>query len=269
MNFSDKSSIYCNVIFAIICIAALSRSHNSSADAFVPQTTILTHKQKTVSSPMAIFPNQHPRNNQIRNRNILTPNLAVTTSSDEELHNEINSMKAKDIRQELQSYGISTKSFFEKSELVDALVAARKEGRTPVVNGATTTSSSSGDDAASSETTTSASSGSSSGGAANRQERLNEEMEKCKTMKVGELKKELESYGVSTKSFFEKSEFVRAVAEARVDGVKQTSSSAGSAGSGSRVREEPRDPSYRDVTVSKFSGDKALLGRGVIDVKAR
>ena len=177
-------------------------------------------------------------------------------------------MKAKDIRQELQSYGISTKSFFEKSELVDALVAARKEGKTPLVNGDDGATTSSSGDAASSETTTSASSGSSSGGAANRQERLNEEMEKCKTMKVGELKKELESYGVSTKSFFEKSEFVRAVAEARVDGVKQTSSSAGSSG-GSRVKEEPRDPSYRDVTVSKFSGDKALLGRGVIDVKAR
>ena len=161
--------------------------------------------------------------------------MAVTTTSDEELHNEINSMKAKDIRQELQSYGISTKSFFEKSELVDALVAARKEGKTPVVNGDDDATTSSSGDAASSETNTSSSS--SSSGAANRQERLNQEMEKCKSMKVGELKKELESYGVSTKSFFEKSEFVRAVAEARVDGVKQTSSSAGSSG-GSRVKEE-------------------------------
>ena len=41
-------------------------------------------------------------------------------------------------------------------------------------------------------------------------------------MKVGELKSELESLGVSTKSFFEKSEFVRALAEARVDGVKKS-----------------------------------------------
>jgi len=203
--------------------------------------------------------------------------MATTTSSDEDLHNEINSMKAKDIRQELQSYGIPTKAFFEKSELVDALVAARKEGKTPVVVGVNgdddgaTSSASSSSSSSSSETTTSASSNNkNSSSSDNRQERLNQEMEKCKSMKVGELKKELESYGVSTKSFFEKSEFVRAVAEIRVDGVKKKQTSTTTAGSSSgTVKEEPRDPSFRDVTVSKFTGDKALLGRGVIDVKAR
>mmetsp|Transcript_4061 Transcript_4061/g.6728 ORF Transcript_4061/g.6728 Transcript_4061/m.6728 type:complete len:181 (-) Transcript_4061:118-660(-) len=180
MNLSSKVSTYRSVIFGILCIAAVSRRHYTSVDAFVPQT-ILTRKQ-IISSPITIVPNQQHHHNQIRNKYILTPNnMAVTTSSDEELHNEINSMKAKDIRQELQSYGISTKSFFEKSE------------------------------------------------------------------------------------------FVRAVAEARVDGVKQTSTTAGSSSSSSssRVKEEPRDPSYRDVAVSKFAGDKTLLGRGVIDIKAR
>ena len=44
-------------------------------------------------------------------------------------------------------------------------------------------------------------------------------MEKLKGMKAGEMKKELEALGVSTKSFFEKSEFQKALAEARVDGV--------------------------------------------------
>ena len=269
MNLSSKVSTYRSVIFGILCIAAVSRRHYTSVDAFVPQT-ILTRKQ-IISSPITIVPNQQHHHNQIRNKYILTPNnMAVTTSSDEELHNEINSMKAKDIRQELQSYGISTKSFFEKSELVDALVAARKEGKTPVVNGDDGANSSSSGTASSGTTTSASSSGSSSN--TNRQERLNQEMEKCKSMKVGELKTELESYGVSTKSFFEKSEFVRAVAEARVDGVKQTSTTAGSSSSSSsssRVKEEPRDPSYRDVAVSKFAGDKTLLGRGVIDIKAR
>jgi len=159
------------------------------------------------------------------------------------------------------------------------LVAARKEGKTPVVvgvngdddGGASSASTSDASSSSSSETTTSASSNNNSkSSSANRQERLNEEMEKCKSMKVGELKKELESYGVSTKSFFEKSEFVRAVAEIRVDGVKKKQTSTTTAGSSSgTVKEEPRDPSFRDVTVSKFTGDKALLGRGVIDVKAR
>lgn len=38
-------------------------------------------------------------------------------------------------------------------------------------------------------------------------------------MASGELKKELQERGISTKSFFEKSEFVKALAEARVDGI--------------------------------------------------
>jgi hypothetical protein len=109
-------------------------------------------------------------------------------------------------------------------------------------------------------------------------------------MKVGELKKELESYGVSTKSYFEKSEFVRAVAEARIDGMRamgpigrggggggSTRSSGGGGdatkgsgrGGGGRVREEPRDPSYRDVIVSKFPGNKGLLEGKIMDVRAR
>jgi len=274
MNSSSRASFHRGVIFAILCIAALStiaQLNHFSADAFVPPT-IITRKQ--TMSPTTILPINHHHHTQSRNRYITTPNMATTTSSDEDLRNEINSMKAKDIRQELQSYGIPTKAFFEKSELVDALVTARKEGKTPVVgvngddDGATSSASTS--DASSSETTTSASSSNNNKSSSSRQERLNQEMEKCKPMKVGELKKELESYGVSTKSFFEKSEFVRAVAEIRVDGVKKKQTSTSTAGSsGGTVKEEPRDPSFRDVTVSKFTGDKALLGRGVIDVKAR
>eukprot|EP00984_Skeletonema_dohrnii_P029869 scaffold20801_cov83-Skeletonema_dohrnii-CCMP3373.AAC.2 len=277
MNSSSRASFHRGVIFAMLCIAALStiaQLNHFSADAFVPQT-IVTRKQPM--SPTTILPINHHHHHytQSRNRYITTPNMATTTSSDEDLHNEINSMKAKDIRQELQSYGIPTKAFFEKSELVDALVAARKEGKTQVVggvNGDDDGATSSDASSSSSETTTSASSNNNNNKSSsdNRQERLNQEMEKCKSMKVGELKKELESYGVSTKSFFEKSEFVRAVAEIRVDGVKKKQTSTTTAGSSSgTVKEEPRDPSFRDVTVSKFTGDKALLGRGVIDVKAR
>jgi hypothetical protein len=50
-------------------------------------------------------------------------------------------------------------------------------------------------------------------------------MERCNAMKAGELKKELESYGISTASFFEKSEFVQACAEARVDGASNKTKS--------------------------------------------
>lgn len=52
-------------------------------------------------------------------------------------------------------------------------------------------------------------------------------------MKAGELKKELEDMGISTKSLFEKAEFIKALATARVDGVakKTTTNSSSSSGS--------------------------------------
>ena len=164
----------------------------------------------------------------------------------------VEEMKASELRKELQSYGISTKSFFEKSELVEAVEKARAEGKEPIANGT-----------AQQDTSSSSSSSSSSSDSRPRSERLKEEMDKCSSMKVGELKKELQSYGISTKSFFEKSEFVKAVAEARVDGVKKTS--------GGAAADEPYDPSFRDVNIRKLSENdrRALLGgfgtRGYID----
>jgi hypothetical protein len=122
--------------------------------------------------------------------------------------------------------------------------------------------------------------------------RIQKEMEICNTLKVKELKLELESiYGVSTSSYIEKSEFVRALAELRVDGVipvaapttKKTatsSSSSSSTSSSSRgqstkddneTHDNTKDPTYRDVTVTKLSsGNKSILLDGkVIDTRAR
>uniref|UniRef100_A0A7R9ZMH0 SAP domain-containing protein n=1 Tax=Craspedostauros australis TaxID=1486917 RepID=A0A7R9ZMH0_9STRA len=130
---------------------------------------------------------------------------------------EISAMRAGEIKKELESYGVSTKAFLEKSELVSALKKARSDGMTPKA-------------AASTASTTADAGTSSSSGTAAKQEnddgrpreiRLQEEMDKCKAMKASELKKELEERGVSTKTFFEKSEFVKALAEARVDGVQK------------------------------------------------
>jgi len=179
-------------------------------------------------------------------------NLSASSSQTSSLP-DVDTMKAKELRNELQSYGISTKSFFEKSELVDAVQKARAEGKTPKSTSSTSTKDSTSEGSSSSSTGTPK---------ASREERLKEEMDKCKSMKVGELKKELQSYGVSTKSFFEKSEFVRAVAEARVDG--KTSSGGGQ----SSVDEEPYDPSYRDVVMRKMTDDPRMLGGGpLIDIR--
>ena len=80
-------------------------------------------------------------------------------------------------------------------------------------------------------------------------------------MRVSELKQKLKEMGVNTKSFFEKTEFVRAYAEAVVDGV---------GGARAAPREEDYDPSYRDVVVQKFdpqSRERYLLGGTIIDIK--
>jgi hypothetical protein len=145
---------------------------------------------------------------------------------------DVESMRAGEIKKELESYGISTKSFFEKSELVEALKKARADGLTPkkeTASSSTSSTQSTQSTASSQQSTSSSSSSSAPSDDRPREERIKEETEKCKTMKAGEMKKELEERGVSTKSFFEKSEFLKALVEARVDGVqKQGGSGQGS-----------------------------------------
>lgn len=168
---------------------------------------------------------------------------------------DISSMKASEMRAELETYGISTKSFFEKSEFAEALGKARAEGKTPVKDPPKSTKSKS-----------TASASASASDSVSREEKLAQEMAKIQSMKVGDIKKELASLGISTKSFFEKYEFVKALAEARVDGTKKS----GKSGSQGPVQEEEEyDPSYRDVVMQKFSAGNPMLGglSGVIDVR--
>jgi hypothetical protein len=172
-------------------------------------------------------------------------------------------MKAGEMRTELESYGISTKSFLEKRDFVKALEEARAAGKKPKKQPETKVN---GEQKQAKKETANGKKESSAGGAS-RAERLQKEMEKAKGMKVGDLKKELEARGVSTKSFFEKTEFVKAYAEAIVDG------KAGKAGSrsGSTASPEPEekyDSSYRDVSMRKMDKqDPRLLQGSVIDVK--
>ena len=166
-------------------------------DAFAPSSPF--HRQK-ISFPL--------QQQKIQPRTILCMSSSTLP--------EAKSMRVGELKKELDSYGISTKSFFEKSELIQAVEKARAEGKTAKSESSTP------------ETKGSSSTSESSDSSESREEKLQKEMENCNSMKAGELKKELESYGISTKSFFEKSEFVKACAEARVDGAsKQTSSSSG------------------------------------------
>lgn len=168
-------------------------------------------------------------------------------------------MKASEMREELESYGISTKSFFEKKEFLAALEKARAEGKTPKQQQQKqpTDSKSSTRNSSSTKDSTSASSSSSS---SSRDEKIKAEMEKAQKMSVGDLRTQLKALGIKTASFFEKSEFVRAYAEAMVDG-KSAAASA--------EKEEEFDASYRDVVVQKMiERDPRLLQGTIIDIKA-
>lgn len=202
-----------------ILFALLSISNQANAFTTTLHTKSLITPSFSTSCPTVPLNNHQPRS---------TRRFHLFSSTDgTELEEEIKSMRVGAIKQELESYGISTRTFLEKSELVDALITARKEGKEPISTQTTTstTSSSSSSNTSSATETSSSTSTTTTATPTNpeeRQQRIKEEQEKCKGMKVGELKSELESLGVSTKSFFEKSEFVRALAEARVDGVKKS-----------------------------------------------
>lgn len=134
---------------------------------------------------------------------------------------DIDGLTADEIRQELQSYDIDTRSYFDKSELVAALRMARYERRSFSAN----------DDADLSPETSNGGAPSSSS-PTSREEEIRRKMEQYKSLSVSELKSRLQELGVSTKAFFEKSDFVRALAE-----------------------EDAYDPDVRDVTPTKFRFD--------------
>ena len=108
----------------------------------------------------------------------------------------------------------------------------------------------------------------------------------AKGMKVKELKEELVSRGISTTTMLEKTEFIKAYADAMADNVpkgassstrsssssSKSSSSSSSSSSAKKTKvkqpEEPRDPSYRDVVTQKFDRQR-LAGQSVIDVSTK
>ena len=108
-------------------------------------------------------------------------------------------------------------------------------------------------------------------------------------MKVGELKQALESQGISTKTFIEKSEFIKAYTQLMMNGggggassrtadnkttsdassstKKTTSSSSSRRESPSSSGDTQKDPAYRDVTVYKMNrSDPRMLQGTMIDI---
>lgn len=194
---------------------------------------------------------------------------------------KIQDMRVKEMRAELDSYGISTRTFLEKKEFLDALEKARAANGAS--NGASTKSAKKAPDShhgnkdAQAHNNNNKSSHEKSHSHSNqagrsqqkandtqkgkasttRAQRLQAAAEKAKSMRVSELKQKLKQMGISTKSFFEKTEFVRAYAEAVVDGI------------GSDAQQQGFDPEYRDVVMQKIDPktQSFLLGGSIIDIK--
>eukprot|EP00580_Thalassiosira_gravida_P015257 CAMPEP_0201662012 /NCGR_PEP_ID=MMETSP0494-20130426/4222_1 /ASSEMBLY_ACC=CAM_ASM_000839 /TAXON_ID=420259 /ORGANISM="Thalassiosira gravida, Strain GMp14c1" /LENGTH=423 /DNA_ID=CAMNT_0048140277 /DNA_START=31 /DNA_END=1302 /DNA_ORIENTATION=+ len=218
---------------------ALAISSICSQDA----TAFLSPSSSSFSSSTSIQPNRfHASSNpqipkcgrqqqqQQQQQGQQQGQFQLFSTTDTDLEAEISSMRVAAIKQELESYGISTRTFLEKGELVVALVQARKEGKSPVSttssasssSSSSSSSASSNSESSSTSTATTTTTTATTASTEDRNQRLLTERENCKSLKVSELKSELESYGVSTNTYFEKSEFVKALAEARVDGVKKS-----------------------------------------------
>ena len=198
-----------------------------------------------------------------------TPSTRFATATRAtELHAlpDIGSMKVGDMRQELESYGISTRSFLEKKEFLQALEKARAEGKTPVSNGKAQSNGTAGPNGSSSDTSSSSKKSTASSAKSeaepSRSERIKKFTEEGQAMPVSQLKKKLTDLGISCKSFFEKSEFVKAYAKIMVDGPKNKA--------GGATQDEPFDPDYRDVQMQRFDGvQQRMLSGTVIDIKLK
>lgn len=193
------------------------------------------------------------------------------------MRDKINAMLIKDIRKELESYGVSAEGIFEKKELVEALVKARQEEIIPdyeayerqIAENEYYDNSSKKDSKSwfkPLEDVKNVVEQFSSKLNGTRKEKIKQEFTNLKDAKLKDLKKELESYGVSTKGFFEKRDFVQAVSEARVDGVNKKSSA--SASSSNRDNRDEWDPAYKNVFVTRFDAS-SMDPSGVIDVRGR
>lgn len=91
-------------------------------------------------------------------------------------------------------------------------------------------------------------------------------------MKLSSLKKALQDRGISTNSFFEKSDLVKAYANAIADNSEPkatssaTSTNTDSRHGGSKNERESFDPSYKDVIMHAFDPSSILPGDVVIDI---
>lgn len=228
----------------------------------------------------------------------------------------LSEMKASGMKKELESYGISTKSMFDRKEFEIALKEARlndlKERKSKMTSEndkkvATSSNASkkektsiwgktkSGDDKlnatrekwssrwknmastakevldshtkkSSDNSSSKKEPSSSSPTKKTRQQRYELALEEGAAMKLSSLKKELKDRGISTRSFFEKSDLIDAYANAIADNIESKSSTKSA--NTSRSSNEIFDPSYKNVIMHSFDPSSILSGDAVIDITA-
>mmetsp|Transcript_17439 Transcript_17439/g.52683 ORF Transcript_17439/g.52683 Transcript_17439/m.52683 type:complete len:350 (+) Transcript_17439:61-1110(+) len=138
-----------------------------------------------------------------------------------EIREEVGSLRAREIKRELEALGVDAADAFDKEELVERLVQARLRGDAPPVEEAAAPSAApsgaegaaaaasaadaAAEPAAAPEASPTAADTSSAGGAAVSQEIL----ERCRSMRVKELRTELGSRGISWADALEKEELVQ------------------------------------------------------------
>jgi len=169
--------------------------------------------------------------------------LKAKAATAEDIPKEVNSMEDADIRQELESYGVSTSCMVGRQKLVDTLIQARFDKlysrpapKKKVTFSFTTIFSSFS--SASANTNPSQSTWTQSAEAVkqdfekheltqeDKQRRMKEMIKSCESLKVRELKTMLKSLGVSSSGFVERKEMVRALAKARVNSMMEDDATA-------------------------------------------
>lgn len=106
---------------------------------------------------------------------------------------DVNEMRVPELKEELEAYGVTTTGLFEKSELAEALLDARRDLPRPEIPPVQKEE------------------------PFDKEEKLRQEVEKIQEMKSSEIRRELrESFNIHT-IFFEKSEYANALATARVE----------------------------------------------------
>jgi hypothetical protein len=282
--------------FVPSCAGGKKNQANVGALQPRPQQTVLTkHIHNTdgiynhAFSTLLRFRNEDENDDTITT--LLDPDQLPKVTNDD--LPDVSTMKTRDMKKELEKYGMSTRSLFDRSDFEYALLEARKiESAKAKAEASSTTTASDKDNVVGEKEPTDPSTSHSHN--TTWQERYDTALKAAAIMKLSKLKEELKIRGVSTKGLFDKDEFVKAYGTAIADNIPikrhyqsndnnkdeekkeskgfwdnfnwNKNSNKSTATQQKSVEEEPYDPSYRDVTTYRFDPLVELAGDTIIDI---